>query len=234
MKNFTIFLALLIPVLTFSQNDIEKESFRDAGSLFKAYVVAGFNLTQIDGDNSGGYNNIGANGGVGVFVNYSDKFSNSLEITYSMRGAKRNLVKPQTTPGTFFYQADYIDIPLLFNYHDFKIAIFQAGFSYSQLVRSKFVRNNVPISTENLYTWNIDLVAGVTFLIKDHWGVNFKYNYSLLNNLKKIDSYDANGDPVYKRGALIGPQNARNSIRSVGGGTHWYHNVLTFRVMYII
>lgn len=234
MKKIAIYIALFIPIFTFSQEDIAKTPFRDPGSLFKAYIVAGFNLTQIDGDNSGGYNNIGANGGVGVFVTYTDKFSNSLEITYSMRGAKRNLVRPQNTRGSFFYQADYIDIPLLFNYHDFKIAIFQAGLSYTQLVRSKFTQSNVNISTENLYTWNVDLVAGVTFLIKERWGINFKYNYSLLNNLKKIDSFDANGDPVYKRGALVGPQNARNSIRVSGGGTHWFHNVLTFRVMYII
>lgn len=234
MKNILIFAALLFPVLTFSQEDIEKKAFRDAESLFKAYVVAGFNLSQIDGDNSGGYNNIGANGGVGVFVTYTDKFSNSLEITYSMRGAKSNAFKPPNSPGTFAYQMDYIDIPLLFNYHDFKIAIFQAGFSYTQLVRGKYKHLNGVLDPERMYKWNIDFVAGVTFLIKEHWGINFKYNYSLLNNLKKIDGYDDNGDPIYKRGALIGPQNAKNSIRVSGGGTNWYHNVLTFRVMYII
>ena len=113
MRKIAIYIVLLIPVLTFCQADIEKEVFRDPKSLFKAYVVAGLNFSQIDGDNSAGYNTIGANGGVGVFVNYTDKFSNSLEITYSMRGARRNLFRPQNTTGTFNYQADYIDIPLL-------------------------------------------------------------------------------------------------------------------------
>lgn len=230
MRNILLFTVLLFPLLTFSQEDIKKESFQDKNRLFRGYAVAGVNFTQVDGDNSGGYNNIGANFGGGVFVTYTKKFSNSLEITYSMRGAKSKAFKSPNTLGTFTYAMDYIDIPLMFNYHDFKIAIFQAGFSYNQLVRGKYQGNPIPASTENIYKWNIDAVVGVTFLIKDHWGINFKYNYSLLNNLKK---FDANGD-IAPRGGLIGAQGAKNSIRVSGGGTNWFHNVLTFRVMYVI
>lgn len=230
MRNILLFVVLLMPLLTFSQEDVKKESFQDKKRLFRAYVVAGANFNQIDGDRSGGYNSIGVNGGGGVFVTYTKKFSNSLEITYSMRGAKSNAFKAATTAGTFTYQTDYIDIPVLFNYHDFKVAIFQGGFSYTQMVRSKFQGNPIPASNDNLYKWNIDAVVGVTFLIKNHWGLNFKYNYSLLNNLKKFDS---SGDRL-PRGGLIGPQSAKNSNRGINGGSNWYHNVLTFRLMYVI
>jgi hypothetical protein len=218
-----LFFFLLLPILAISQETKPKRSFfKDDDRLFKGYVALGANFTQIDGDNSAGYNNIGANGGVGAFIMYSKKFSNSLEISYTMKGARRYLAQPLTANKNFSYQMDYIEIPLLFNYHDFKFAIFQAGFAYSNVIRSKFVYNNSTFPVD-FYKWNLDLVVSTTFLIKEHWGINFKFNYSLLNNL----------DNGGARGGLIGKQNAKLSNRTAGG-TNWYHNVLTFRLMYII
>jgi len=221
MKTFIYLLLLIIPVLTFSQDtENEKVSFKKKDRLFLGYAAAGFNLNQIDGDRSAGYNNIGANVGIGAFITYSKKFSNSLEISYSMKGAKSSFNYRKSHPGYFSYQMDYIEIPLLFNYHDFKVAIFHIGASYSNTIRTKFMiqQSNVLIP---YHTWNLDMVVGFTFLIKEHWGLNFKYNYSMLNNLK-------NGS---NRGNLIS-QPAKNSS-STNGILNWYHNTLTFRAMYI-
>ncbi len=230
MRQYAFLILLLFPILAFTQSkeEIEKAGFfKNNKNLFRAYVVAGANFTQIDGDNAGVYSAIGANAGVGVFVTYTKKFTNSLEITYSMKGAKLNLINPKGTSAPFRHQMDYIDIPLLFNYHDFKVAIFQAGFSYSQLIRSKSEFRNAAIEPD-LYKWNFDFVAGVTFLIKEKWGLNFKYNYSILNNLK------VNGSP---RGTVFGKQAPGKSLTDTGipgTGKYWYHNVLTFRLMYVI
>jgi len=214
-------LLLIVPILTFSQkNDIAKEPFRKEGQLFKGYVVAGLNMNQIDGDRSAGYNIVGANIGVGTFITYTDKFSNSLEISYTMRGAKSIMNYKQSHPQFFYYQMDYVEIPLLFNYHDFKIAIFQAGFSFNHIIRTDFKEGFNPLIVD-FYNWNIDAVVGATFLIKKHWGINFKYNYSILNNLK-------NGPT---RGNFFS-QTTTASSRTTGK-LNWYHNVLTFRAMYI-
>lgn len=225
MKKIIYLLLLFVPLLTIGQNNGDKELtenettyFKDGNKLFRGYVVAGMNFTQIDGDRMAGYNQIGANVGGGVFVTYTKKFTNSLEISYTMRGAKSGLAHTQKTNNYSWFQMDYIEIPLMFNYHDFKIAIFSAGFSFTQLIRSKYV--NIDPNTE-FYNSNFDLVAGVTFLFKNHWGLNFKYNYSIMNNL-------VNGG---KRGTIV-TQPAKSS--STGGGSlNWYHNVLTFRAMYV-
>lgn len=222
MKKIIYLLLLVIPILTFSQkNDEKKEIFRNKGSLFKGYVAAGLNINQIDGDNDAGYNIIGANVGGGVFINYTDKFSNSLEISYSMKGAKSGFRIPLYNPKYLYYQMDYIEVPLLFNYHDFKIAIFQIGMAFGTVIRTNFQGANGEFPFDDYYSSNLDMVFGATFLIKKHWGINFKFNYSILNNLK-------NGPT---RGSFL-TQSALISSRS-GGFSNWYHNVLTFRAMYI-
>ncbi len=221
MKKIIYLILLLTPLLTFSQEkEISKEEFRQKDKLFKGYAVAGVNFNQIDGDKSAGYNILGANVGIGTFITYTDKFSNSIEISYSMRGAKSGINLRNSHPQYFWYQMDYIEIPLMFNYHDFKIAIFQAGFSFNHVIRTDF-KSGYSQAFVDHYNWNFDLVVGATFLLKKHWGINFKYNYSILNNLK-------NGP---KRGNLISQPSIVSSNSS--GNLNWYHNVLTFRAMYI-
>lgn len=226
MKKIIYLLLLFIPLLTFAQikevkplTDNEKTFFKQGKNLFRGYVVAGLNFTQIDGDKMAGYNHVGANVGGGVFVTYTNKFTNSLEISYTMRGAKSGFAHTRNTGGYIWYQMDYIEIPLMFNYHDFKIAIFSAGFSYTQLIREKYLPTFAP--NTDFYNANIDIVAGVTFLFKNHWGLNFKYNYSLLNNVNNVG----------KRSSIFN-ELAKNSSQGSGVST-WYHNVLTFRAMYV-
>tara|TARA_B110000037_G_scaffold208803_1_gene257300 strand:- start:7465 stop:8151 length:687 start_codon:yes stop_codon:yes gene_type:complete len=227
MKKIIYLLLLFIPLLTFAQikevkplTDNEKTFFKQGKNLFRGYVVAGLNFTQIDGDKMAGYNHVGANVGGGVFVTYTNKFTNSLEISYTMRGAKSGITHTQNTGNYSWYQMDYIEIPLMFNYHDFKIAIFSAGFSYTQMIRNNFVTDFQSLPTD-IYKSNLDIIAGVTFLFKNHWGLNFKYNYSILN------SVDNGG----KRGTIFS-EPAKNSSQG-NGDLSWYHNVLTFRAMYV-
>lgn len=226
MKKIIYLLLLFIPLLTFAQNSEDKEQtenektfFKQGNKLFRGYVVAGLNFTQIDGDRMAGFNQVGANVGGGVFITYTKKFTNSLEISYTMRGAKSGFTHTQNTNNYAWFQMDYIEIPLMFNYHDFKIAIFSVGFSYTQLIREKYVPTFAP--TTDFYNNNVDVVVGVTFLFKNHWGLNFKYNYSLLNNVN-------NGG---KRGSIFDLA-AKNSSQG-NGLSVWYHNVLTFRAMYV-
>lgn len=230
MKKIIYFLVLVIPFLTFSQKtENEKEFFKQKDKLFLGYIAAGFNATQIDGDRYAGFNNLGANFGVGAFVTYTEKFSNSLEITYSMRGARSSFNHKPSHPRFISFQMDYIEVPLLFNYHDFKVAIFHLGFSYSNVIRTKFlVKDKASILIPH-YKWNIDMVVGFTFLIKKHWGINFKYNYSILNNLIR---HDINGNKLARKTFFSQSQGSKASSSS-NGVLNWYHNVLSFRAMYI-
>ncbi len=234
MKKLIYLLLLIVPLLTFGQkdkreNENEKTFFKEKDKLFKGYAVAGLNFNQIDGDISAGYNIVGANAGGGVFITYSKHFSNSLEISYSMRGAKSVLNFKKTHPQFFYYQLDYIEVPLMFNYHDFKIAIFQIGLSFTQLIREDYQGTSTP-NIDQIYGQNIDMVFGTTFLFKKHWGLNFKFNYSILNNLKR---YKSNGD-LLARGNLIS-QPAKTGVNANPAQPilNWYHNVLTLRAMYV-
>ena len=50
---------------------------------FKAMVVVGGNLSQIDGDKLGGFNKLGLNTGLRVSADLNDRWSLSTEFLYS-------------------------------------------------------------------------------------------------------------------------------------------------------
>ena len=68
---------------------------------------------------------------------------------------------------------------------------------------------------EELKRYNLEIMLGVTFLIKKSWGINLRYAYSLFNVRK--DEYP-----------FVGPFNTSNTIDG-----RWFNNVLSFRLMYI-
>ena len=114
-----------------------------------------------------------------------------MEILYSMRGASSHLVTKESRSNWRKISLDYIDVPILFNYHDKNIAIFGLGIALGTKVRynEQLVQNNTPIDT--LYSdipdgdpyklLDISGVANVTFLIKNMFGINLRYQMSFTN-----------------------------------------------------
>ena len=156
----------------------EKESFR-------GYVSSGFTLNQISGDSVGGFNYWGYTGGLGTYFMISDKISANMEINYSMRGGSGeqfNEFNQFVVHRTI--HTNYIEIPIMVNYHDHKIARFGAGLVVSNLISTtqwynlKQVRNE---RTENYYK-PIDLgfIASVAFDIKKHFGFNIRMIHSII------------------------------------------------------
>lgn len=133
----TIFLFFICTTSLFAQktadatttNTKESVSAEDkfAKRRFIGMVIAGFNMTQVDGDRMAGYYNFGFNGGVGAFAKIGKRFSISMELLYNMKGAKSQLNYAKINAR--YITLDYADIPVMFNFHDKQIAIFGAGFS---------------------------------------------------------------------------------------------------------
>ena len=74
---------------------------------FKAGVILGVTASQINGDDSAGFNKPGLEGGLKSAVTISEKVDISLEILYSQRGAKdeasadgvvQNIYRKHTSP----------------------------------------------------------------------------------------------------------------------------------------
>ena len=196
-------------------DDKDDFNFKRDG-LFKGLFSAGLNACQVDGDNQAGYKYLGANVGVGVMIRYHKFLSTSIEINYSMKGAKERFV-PNPNPLSaqlYLLQLDYIDIPIsLLNVHDKKLVMFSIGLTPSVLVRYKErngagddVTDNPPFGRAPS-RFDLSGFAGFGFVIKQQFYLGGKFSYSFLSMRPAYAGTKTNGQ---------------------------YNNAITFRFMYIL
>ena len=203
MKKILLSCLFLLSVLEIvhAQNTREQQ-------LFVGYIAAGMNATQIAGDRMAGYRKVGANAGVGAYIMYKPFFSNSIELTYSMKGSQETF-KKQDPLAFRKYSFDYVEIPVLFNYHEGDIAIFHGGFTFGRLIRYELYQASGLVLPDEPKKWDFAATVGATFLIKQRFGLNVKANFSM-NSLWDL---------------------AVSGSRARKGG--WYHNALNFRFIYL-
>lgn len=187
-------------------------------SLFKGIFSAGMNIAQVDGDNEAGYKKLGAYVGVGTFVKFHKNFSVSMELLYSMRGAKPHYsTLADGSKNHFDITYDYIDVPLSLNVHDKKFVMFGVGLNFGAMMRYKettpsgFTAPDTSAYYAGRYQtpskFDLAFQTGFQFLIKRVVGVGVKFQYTILS-LR----------PSY-------------GISKVQGQ---YNNFFTFRITYIL
>jgi hypothetical protein len=180
--------------------------------IFRGLFHAGLNAAQVDGDNEYGYKYLGAVFGAGVMARFHPYVSTSLEINYSMQGARARLQSTDLASRRYMVQWDYIEVPIALNLHYRDIVMISGGLVPGFIVRYKELDNdgiNVT-KTEPLgqpRQFGLEAFAGIHFIISKHYALGFKYAYSVL----KIRA-------------------AADGTRSAGQ----YNNLLTFRFMYIL
>jgi hypothetical protein len=183
--------------------------------IFKGLFTAGLNACQIDGDNQWGYKYFGAEAGVGAMARVHKFFSVSLELDYTMKGARARI---STVDNPNFYQVqwDYVAAPIALNAHFFKDRLtISAGFSPGVMVRYKeFNQGGINVTGHSPYgqphIFDLDAFAGIQYTLKKHYGFGFKYSYSTIS----IRAATANRENGWIDGQ--------------------YNNVLTFRFVYIL
>jgi hypothetical protein len=194
-------------VLEETKPDLSKES------LFKGLFSAGLNMTQVDGDQEFGYKKFGANVGVGTLVKFSKLFSASVEIVYSMQGARpRYSSFDSGKKDKFDITWDYIQIPLSVNIHDKRVVMFGAGLSFGALMRSSQTnsdgRDTLTPAGQLPRKFDVSAQVGATFfLLKNQLGIGARFSYSLLKVRDAVAGSKAKGQ---------------------------FNNVISLRVVYIL
>lgn len=84
---------------------------------FEAGIIAGFNTSQISGDDLGGFNKLSPNAGLFVSRDFKDKYKFQLEITYLGKGSKKNIGPEDPATSYYLLRIHYIEIPLMFIYN---------------------------------------------------------------------------------------------------------------------
>ena len=198
-------LLLLLIIITTGQSYSQR---------IKGAVIAGFNGTQVDGDEVIGYNKLGLNVGAAAIIPFKKKWSVSIENIFSQKGAHRGEIYIDSLSGSYTLRLNYVEVPVLVHYTDKEIITVGTGFSWGRLVGAKEwehgQRTNTSVKNgpydKNEFSWLADL----RFRIWKRLKFNLRFSYSLAK--VRTRKYD-NGISKWER--------------------KQYNNVVSFRLLYI-
>lgn len=167
------------------------------GQTFKAGLTGGVTLSQIDGDQLGGFNKLGLQGGIRAAALFSERWQLGIELLYSQQGSRRiNTDNPASIYEKI--HLNMVEAPVLIHFSDWKFRV-GAGLSYARIINYKIIDySGADISEFQLLEPDVfSLVLGVTFNFNEHVGMDVRWS-RYLNNIQ-ADKEDA---PFF--GRLIG------------------------------
>jgi hypothetical protein len=186
-------LFIFIVLLIFSSTLIAQR--------FNGGLLAGGNVSQLDGDNYGGYHKFGYQAGAFVSLRVSPHSSFQMEMEYIQKGSRINADTLTNLGDTYLFRFHYLEIPLLYQYSvtNKKWLSFEAGPAMDVLLGSLEESNGqekpsvIPLRTVTLAG-----IFGVSAFLTDHLKVNFRFNYSLLSIRETKLTYPATYPPSYR------------------------------------
>lgn len=153
---------------------------------FEAGLVAGVNLSQIDGDKLAGFNKLGINVGGKVAAVLSERWLLSLELLFSQQGASRTRVDD---PSSIYekIKLNFVEVPVMINFKEWKFHV-SAGASYGRLIDYTVIDfTGEDISEIEQYNPDLfSLILGITYYFRDNAGVDFRWQRAL-SDLQGID-----------------------------------------------
>jgi len=160
--------------------------------FFRAGLNLGVNGSQITGDNMMGFDKGGLNSG--IFIEHklisNEKASLRLNINYSQKGSRRIIDQYIHTAGKWdLYRADYLEVPVTFNYHVYKQWGVMGGLAFGFNVNEKYIpRDGTDYTDFNLAKkTELSSVWGLYYLMnaKFEFFLNYQssvYNFSTASN----------------------------------------------------
>lgn len=171
--NYTFFLLLFI---IFSKSSYSQ--------FFKGEVISGFNISQVDGDETYGFKKMGFHGGVGVVAPLYKNWSLSLETLYSQKGSKLRRQFADSLDGSYRLYLNYAEVPFMIQYTDKNIVSAGAGISWGRLVHVEEFRDGYQIDSVTLQSKVFDrddwtVFGDVRVRMYKNFILNLRYAYSL-------------------------------------------------------
>jgi len=183
MKPGRIFLLICFIYLT---NSTISQSFHGG-------IMAGLVGSQVAGDTYSGFNKAGLF--LGGFVNwdFTKRSALQLELEYFQKGSRKNPDPENDDYESYLFRVNYVEIPVFYHFKIDWFTLF-AGPSAGVLFGYLEKKNEEVISDVGNYNKparvTLQMNAGFRFKIKEKYGFDFRYNFSLLN----IRSRNVDGD----------------------------------------
>jgi len=185
------FIFFLLLSFLFS-NEIE------AQQRFKAGLIAGVNVSQINGDASAGFHKVGLVGGLRGVTILTDKMELSIELLFSQQGSRSELTT-QTIANQFTIHLNYAAVPVIFNYRDwdqgdYHRLHFHGGLAYSRLLSVNVTDPGYETVADEFNVNDLSILGGATYYLNPKIGITARYTRSLtlLFNNNKVTSVNNN------------------------------------------
>ena len=169
------------------------------GQRIRGEIIAGMNLSQVDGDEIYGFHKVGMNLGLGAMVPLGKNFSFTIETLFNQKGSYQGkqyedeLIDTATGQviavynGMYRLKLDYLEVPFLIQYTDKNIITAGLGFSYGRLVNIKeYEHDTLNLKTtlnSGVYDKNdFNILGDIQLRIHKNiprWKLNIRYAYSL-------------------------------------------------------
>jgi hypothetical protein len=204
---------LIVAFLTLASSSLLAQAF------FKAEVISGLNLSQVDGDETAGFKKLGANTGLGVILPIDKHWSLSFETLYNQKGSRRRQqYSDSLEDGSYKLRLNYAEIPLMVQYTDRDFMTVGAGVSWGRLVKVEEWKNKVRIDSVTLLGGpfsrdDYNVFGDVRFRIYKNLKINARYSYSLQQ---------------------IARRNVRDSKSGQMNMRNFYNNYWSIRLIYMI
>ncbi len=146
-------------------------------------VRAGMNFAQISGVGMQGFNKFGVLAGVGLHWRFKPKWSFDPEITYSMKGARKNPNVEEGDYTTYTIEADYLEIPALFGWHMDKKDRFTMdfGLTFGVLVRERVEQNGAQLTEGRGFNgFELGAAVGFSYHLTKNWAFQFRLQNSII------------------------------------------------------
>jgi len=164
---------------------------------FIAGLLAGFNASQIDGDNASGFHKAGLFFGLRGGYRMSERMGITMDLTYSQRGSRR-VPNQYETFDPYFISTTYAEVPVMFYFKDwlvegtgdddsyYKVGV-ALGPEVSFLIKAKAENSGFEGQVENFNKTDIGWTAGISYYFSPRLGITARYlrSFTLLYNNKK-------------------------------------------------
>ncbi|MBA3704824.1 MAG: PorT family protein [Bacteroidetes bacterium] len=146
---------------------------------FRAGLKTGVSTSQVAGDTYSGFNKAGLDGGGFVTGKINEKWTVQFEIIYIQKGSRHNFNSEIGDYTYYFLQLDYIEVPLLFQFHQKKFT-FELGPGYGYLLKEKEYNHVMDLTGYRPFNKNeICLNVGISFVLYKNFGINWRYSNSI-------------------------------------------------------
>lgn len=204
---FQLFLAVSCLIYFSNSTFAQKERQR----RFSASIVAGTNISQIDGDGEAGFNQLGLNVGGRANIYIAKRWDISTEILFSQKGSQSAFVRGQ--PRNMQCRLNYVEVPVQINFKDWEISdidngssymrmVFGAGMTYGRLLGGSYVVGGAEQDIAQFKNTDISILFSGTAYINRNWGINIGWSRSVVSTTVNsplnpwLNSSNPNGSAV--------------------------------------